>query len=51
MPPAVLELLSQSICYEDKGVMVIDKPAGMAVHGGSGLSWGVMDAIRNMRPE
>jgi 23S rRNA pseudouridine955/2504/2580 synthase len=30
--------------------MVIDKPAGMAVHGGSGLSWGVIDAIRKMRP-
>ena len=50
VPPAVLELLNQSICYEDKGVMVIDKPAGMAVHGGSGLSWGVVDAIRAMRP-
>ena len=51
VPPAVLELLSRSICYEDKGVMVIDKPAGMAVHGGSGLSWGVVDAIRAMRPK
>ena len=51
VPPAVLELLNQSICYEDKGVMVIDKPAGMAVHGGSGLSWGVVDAIRALRPK
>lgn len=50
VPPAVLELLSQSIRYEDQGVMVIDKPAGMAVHGGSGLSWGVVDAIRAIRP-
>ncbi|MBT8071896.1 MAG: 23S rRNA pseudouridine(955/2504/2580) synthase, partial [Gammaproteobacteria bacterium] len=46
IPPAVMQLLQTSICYEDDGVMVIDKPAGMAVHGGSGLSWGVIDAIR-----
>jgi 23S rRNA pseudouridine955/2504/2580 synthase len=49
-PPAVLQLLSQSICYEGHGVMVIDKPAGMAVHGGSGLAWGVIDVVRKMRP-
>ncbi len=30
--------------------MVIDKPAGMAVHGGSGLAWGVVDVVRKMRP-
>jgi len=50
IPPAVLQLLKQSIYYEDQGVMVIDKPAGMAVHGGSGLAWGVVDVIRKMRP-
>jgi len=49
-PPAVLELLNRSICYEDQGAMVIDKPAGMAVHGGSGLSWGAIDVVRAMRP-
>jgi len=50
IPPAVLQLLERSICYEDQGVLVIDKPAGMAVHGGSGLSWGVVDVVRKMRP-
>lgn len=49
IPPAVLQLVSQSICYEDQGVMVIDKPAGMVVHGGSGLSWGVVDVVRKIR--
>lgn len=49
-PPAVLKLLSESVCFEGQGVMVIDKPAGMAVHGGSGLSWGVVDVVRKMRP-
>ena len=51
VPPAVLQLLKASICFEGQGVMVIDKPAGMAVHGGSGLTWGVVDAVRKMRPD
>jgi len=51
IPPAVFELLQQSICYEGHGVMVVNKPAGMAVHGGSGLAWGVIDVVRKMRPD
>ncbi|MCW8925483.1 MAG: RluA family pseudouridine synthase [Xanthomonadales bacterium] len=50
VPPAVLKLLSEAICFEKHGVLVLDKPAGMAVHGGSGLGWGVIDAVRTMRP-
>jgi len=50
IPPKVLQLLNQSVCFEDNNIMVIDKPAGMAVHGGSGLSWGVIDVVRKMRP-
>jgi len=50
IPPKVMQLLNQSICYEDSNIMVIDKPAGMAVHSGSGLSWGVVDVVRKMRP-
>ena len=50
IPPAVMKLLGQSICYEGHGVMVINKPAGMVVHAGSGLSWGVIDVVRKMRP-
>lgn len=51
IPPKVLQLLVQSICYEDHSIMVINKPAGMAVHAGSGLSWGVIDAVRLLRSE
>ena len=51
IPPAVLQLLTDSICYEANGVMVVNKPAGMAVHGGSGLTWGVIDVVRKMRPD
>ncbi len=49
--PTVLQLIKQSIRFEAQGVMVIDKPAGMAVHGGSGLAWGVVDVARAIRPE
>jgi len=51
IPPMVLQLLEQSICFEDSNTMVINKPAGMAVHGGSGLAWGVIDVVRKMRPD
>lgn len=50
IPQSVLQLLKNAVVYEDHGIMVIDKPAGMAVHGGSGLAWGVIDAVREMRP-
>lgn len=50
IPPTVLELIKASICYEAHGVMVINKPAGMAVHGGSSLAWGVVDVVRKLRP-
>lgn len=48
--PKVLQLLSEAICFEDQNLMVVNKPAGMAVHAGSGLSWGVVDVIRQLRP-
>lgn len=37
--------------YEDEGLLVIDKPAGVAVHGGSGVSYGVIESLRSARPE
>ncbi|MGH8321377.1 MAG: S4 domain-containing protein, partial [Gammaproteobacteria bacterium] len=43
--------LQAAIVYEDDQLLVINKPAGMAVHGGSGLSFGVIEALRAMRPE
>ncbi len=39
------------IVYEDDGLLVIDKPAGVAVHGGSGVSFGVIEALRAARPD
>jgi 23S rRNA pseudouridine955/2504/2580 synthase len=39
-----------SIVHEDENLLVLDKPAGVAVHGGSGVSFGVIEALRSMRP-
>src|SRR4029079_8383930 len=38
------------IIYEDDQLLVIDKPAGVAVHGGSGISHGVVEQLRAARP-
>lgn len=47
----VRTLLTDAILYEDKNILIINKPAGMAVHGGSGVNFGVIEALRQMRPE
>ena len=47
----ILQALEASILYEDKTLIVVNKPAGLAVHGGSGLNFGVIEAIRPLRPE
>jgi len=39
------------VLYEDDALLVIDKPSGIAVHGGSGVSFGVIEALRRQRPE
>ncbi len=39
------------IVFEDETLLAIDKPAGVAVHGGSGVSFGVIEQLRRARPE
>lgn len=39
------------VVYEDDALIVIDKPSGKAVHGGSGVSFGVIEQLRSQRPE
>lgn len=39
------------VVFEDEAVLVIDKPAGVAVHGGSGVSFGVIEQLRRARPQ
>lgn len=42
--------LEGAVVLEDEDLVVLDKPAGLAVHGGSGLSQGVIEAMRGIRP-
>ncbi len=49
-PDAQIERLEASIVFEDKGLIVINKPSGLAVHGGSGLSFGAIELLRASRP-
>lgn len=46
-----LDRLAGQILYEDKSLIIINKPSGMAVHGGSGISYGVIEAFRKLRPQ
>ena len=39
------------LLFEDDSLLAINKPAGLAVHGGSGISFGVIEALRALRPE
>lgn len=39
------------VLFEDEALLVINKPSGIAVHGGSGLDFGVIEALRHQRPE
>lgn len=47
----IIEILESSILYEDDSLMAVNKPSGLAVHGGSGLSYGLIEALRIMRPK
>ncbi|WP_448548679.1 23S rRNA pseudouridine(955/2504/2580) synthase RluC [Thalassotalea fusca] len=47
----VVANLEKQILFEDDRLLVINKPSGMAVHGGSGLSFGVIEALRALRPD
>ena len=46
------ELLTQeAVLFENEQVLVLNKPAGLAVHGGSGVRVGLIEALRQLRPE
>lgn len=46
-----VDLLNERILYEDKGLMIINKPPGIPVHGGSNISVGVIETLRSMYPQ
>lgn len=44
-------LVESSILFEDRGFIILNKPSGVAVHGGSGVSFGVIEVLRALRPD
>lgn len=51
VPESVLQILQSAIIYEDDNIIAINKPSGIAVHKGSGLNFGVIEAFRQILPE
>jgi len=51
VPASLIATVTGAILHEDERLLVINKPAGLAVHGGSGLSFGVIEALRAARPD
>lgn len=49
--PTLKYSLENHIIYEDDGFIVLNKPSGFAVHGGSGVNSGVIEALRQIRPQ
>lgn len=46
-----VKVLEERIIYESNRLLIINKPSGIAVHGGSGDSYGVIEALRSLRPD
>ena len=49
-PQALLDRLAKAIVFEDDRLLALDKPSGLASHGGSGISFGAIEALRQLRP-
>lgn len=50
-PDAVIERLQSRIIYDDDRLLILNKPAGLAVHAGSGVEFGVIDALQHAKGE
>ena len=48
--PRPIDDIELPILYEDEHILVVDKPAGLAAHGGSGISFGLIERLRAARP-
>lgn len=48
---SVMSLLAERILFEDKNLLIINKPSGIPVHGGSGVKLGIIEALRAMYPK
>jgi 23S rRNA pseudouridine955/2504/2580 synthase len=50
-PSAPMDRLASSIVFEDRALLVLSKPSGIATHGGSGISFGAIEMLRKLRPD
>ena len=50
-PPPLVRSVQACVLHTDERLLVLDKPAGIAVHGGSGVSFGIIEALRAARPD
>ncbi|WP_414638476.1 RluA family pseudouridine synthase [Arenimonas sp.] len=50
VPKGLLDRLAASIVFEDKALLAVNKPSGLATHGGSGISHGLIESLRALRP-
>jgi 23S rRNA pseudouridine955/2504/2580 synthase len=50
-PRRWLDALRQAVLFEDEALLVLDKPAGLAAHGGSGISHGVIEVMQHLHPD
>ena len=50
-PPRLQDRIRAAIIYEDPRLFVVDKPSGIAAHGGSGVSFGVIETLRALYPQ
>jgi 23S rRNA pseudouridine955/2504/2580 synthase len=51
VPRWLIEQIESAIVHEDERLLVVNKPSGVAVHGGSGITFGVIEALRASRPD
>lgn len=51
VPDEWVERIKQRVIELNQDYLIIDKPTGLAIHGGSGLSWGLMDVVAQIDPE
>ncbi len=49
--PGLLDAMAASIVFEDARLLAVNKPTGVASHGGSGISFGVIETLRALRPK
>lgn len=51
IPDSVIKIINDSVLFENDDLLILNKPSGIAVHSGSGLAFGVIEALKQQHPE